>query len=57
MRILHIVEIRDIIVDLKYELKIAGINLGLQRVQGHDVVKVRHIFGMMDMIDTHEWSD
>ena len=32
MRILHTVEIRDIIGDLKYELEIEGINLGLQRV-------------------------
>ena len=40
MRILHTVEIRDIIGDLFYELETEGNNLGLHRVQHHDAVKV-----------------
>ena len=56
MRILHKVEIGDIIGDLKYELEIEGIDLGLQRVKHHDVVKVGYIFGMMDKIDTQDWT-
>ena len=57
MRILHTVDIQDIICDLQYELEVEEITVGLQRVQNHDVVKVGYIFGMMDKIDTREWSD
>ena len=57
MHILHTVEIRDVIGDLKYDLEIEGSDLGLQRMQHHGVVQVGHIFCMMDRIDTHEWPD
>ena len=54
MRILHSIEVQNIIDDLRYELEVEGIILGLQRVQHHDVVKVGYIFGMMEKIDTKE---
>ena len=52
MRILHKVDMLDIIVNLRYELEVEDINIGLQRVQHHDVVKVGYILGMLEKIDT-----
>ena len=54
---LHTVEVSGITSDLKCELEVEKINLGLQRVQRHGVVKVGHIFGMMDKIGTQDWLD
>ena len=56
MRILHTVDVQDIIGDLRYELEVEGVTVGLQRVQHHDAVKVGYIFGMMEKIDTKEWT-
>ena len=57
MCIIHTVEIRDIIGDLEHKLEIEGINLGLQRAQHHDVIKLGYIFGMTDKIDTQDWTE
>ena len=57
MRVLHTVDIQDVIGNLKYELEVEEINIGLQRVQHHGVFKVGCIFDIMDNIDTQEWSD
>ena len=51
MRILHTVDIQDIIGDLRYELEVEGVTVGLQRVQHHGVVKVGYIYSMMEKID------
>ena len=39
MRILNIVDIQDFIGDLKYELEVEEITLGMQWAQHHDVGK------------------
>ena len=57
MRILYTVDIQDVICDLRYELDVERVTVGLQRVQHHDVVKVGYIYGMMEKIDTKEWTD
>ena len=57
MRILCAVEILEIIGDLKHELETKGINLGMQRVQHHDIVKVGCVFDMIHKTDTQQWSD
>ena len=54
--ILHTADIQDIIGDLKYDLEVEGINLGLQRLQHHDVVTIGYICSMMAKIDTREWT-
>ena len=51
---LRAADIQDIIGDLKYNLEAEGINLGLQRLQYHDVVTIGYICSMMAQIDTHE---
>ena len=54
MRILHTSCIQGIIGELRHELEV---EVGIQRVQNHDVFKVGNILGMMDKIGTREWSD
>ena len=54
MRILHAVDIQDIIDDLRCELELEESTVGLQRMQHQDVVKVGYIIDMMDKIDTRE---
>ena len=50
IRILHSECMHNIIGDLKYELDINGIVIGLQRVQHHDIVTVGYLLGMKDKI-------
>ena len=57
MRILHAVEIQDITGDLWHELEVEGVDIGLQGVQHHGVVKVGHAYGMMEKIETNDWID
>ena len=57
VRILHAIGIQDIVGDLRHELEVEGVTVGLQRVQHHDVVKVGYVYGMMENIDTKEWTD
>ena len=54
MRILHAVDGQDIIGDLKHELEVEEITLGMQIVQHHYLVKVGCIISIMDKIDTRE---
>ena len=51
MRVVHTIDIQDIMCDLRHELEVEGITLGLQRVQYNDVGKIGYVFGMMEKID------
>ena len=55
--ILHAEDTHDITGDLKHELKMEEMNLGLQRMQNNGVVKVGHVLGMIDKINLQECTD
>ena len=57
MRIIHAEGIQIIIGDLCYELEELEITLGLQQFQHQGIVKVGHVYGMMDKIKLKEWTD
>lgn len=56
IRTSHTADIQEIIGDLKYDLEVESINLGLQRLQHHDVATIGYICSMLELIDTHEWT-
>ena len=53
---LRTADIQDIIGDLKYDLEVEGNNLGLKRLQHHDVVTIGYIHNVITQINTREWT-
>ena len=54
IRILHVEDIQYTVRDLRYELEIDEIILGLKRVHHHDMIKIEHILEMIDKINVQE---
>ena len=57
IRILNHEDIDIIVSNLRFDLDTEDIDIGLQRIQHHDTVKVGYIYGMLDKINLQEWSD
>ena len=53
---LHTADRQSMISDLRYEVDVEEISLGLQRVQYNDAIKIEHILGMIDKKNAQEWT-